>query len=151
MLEFCSWISLGFVFNGFLFVANATFNNIGAAQYATVSSFARSLLGTIPLVYLFSQQWGAVGVMAGEIAGALVFGSLALWVAFRKINKIEKRYLANQTQEDSDESLRVNDGLVGQLPFSSEKSILGQEMIDACSQESVDDCKVALQENAVKP
>ena len=155
MIEFCSWISLGFVFNGFLFVANATFNNIGAAQYATASSFARSLLGTIPLVYLFSQQWGAVGVMAGEIAGALVFGSLALWIAFRKINKIEQRYLSSQNQQAQNEdtqkeALNVSDGLVGQLPFSSEKSILGQEIIDSCSQESVEECEQALQNKPAK-
>ncbi len=157
MIEFCSWISLGFVFNGFLFVANATFNNIGAAQYATVSSFARSLLGTIPLVYILSKEFGAVGVMAGEIAGALVFGSLALWIAFRKINKIEKRYLESKDQEnmsledkEETEELNVSDGLVGQLPFSSEKSILGQEIADSCSQESVDKCQEKLQENSAK-
>lgn len=162
MIEFCSWISLGFVFNGFLFVANATFNNIGAAQYATVSSFARSLLGTIPLVYILSREFGAVGVMAGEIAGALVFGSLALWIAFRKINKIEKHYLDTKnrdakSQENKDlekgatQELNINDGLVGQLPFSSEKSILGQEIIDSCSQENIDKCQDVLQENAAGP
>jgi len=157
MIEFCSWISLGFVFNGFLFVANATFNNIGAAQYATASSFARSLLGTIPLVYILSKEFGAVGVMAGEIAGAVVFGTLALWIAFRKINKIEKHYLETRSQENKSqeekeetEELNVSDGLVGQLPFSSEKSILGQEIVDSFSQESVNKCQEKLQENTAK-
>jgi len=123
IVEYCNWIALGFIFNGLLFVANATFNNIQAAHLATVSSFARSILGTIPLVYLFALWWGPVGVLAGEIAGAAVFGTLALMVAFYRIGKLE--------DEHPPQGQQTNESAICQWPYSSEKCALGQEIAES--------------------
>ncbi len=128
IMEYCSWISLGFAFNGFLFIANATFNNIKAAHLATVFSFARALLGTIPFVYFFAIWWGPVGVMAGEIAGAMVFGSLALLMALRQVNKLENKF---PIQPELD-----GEPVINQWPYGSEKSALGQEIVECPAEEN---------------
>ncbi len=66
-----------FMFNGMLFVANASFNNLHRAHLATLFNFGRALLGTIPCVYLGARWHGAHGAIAGEAVGAVLFGSLA--------------------------------------------------------------------------
>jgi len=123
IVEYCSWIAVGFVFNGLLFIANATFNNIKAAHLATVSSFSRATLGTIPFVYFFALWWGPVGVLAGEIAGAAVFGTLALMVAFYQIGKLEDKHSPKGKQD--------NESAICQWPYGSEKSALGQEIAES--------------------
>ena len=50
---YSKWIVPGFFFNGLLFSANAAFNNMNAAYLATIFNFCRTLLGTIPFVFLF--------------------------------------------------------------------------------------------------
>ncbi len=80
-----------FFFNGCLFVANAAFNNLHHAQWATAFNFGKVLLGIVPCAYLGAQWFGAPGVLAGEAAGMLVFGVLA-WVAvFRLVARMECR------------------------------------------------------------
>ena len=81
-----------FAFNGMLFVANASFNNLHHPHWATFFNFGRALLGTIPAVYLGAQWYGARGVMAGEAIGALLFGVLAMVAAFALVNRIERRH-----------------------------------------------------------
>ena len=79
---FCTFFAGGFVFAGSLFVANAAFNNLGHPLLSTAFNWGRATLGTIPFVAV-GAQYGAVGVLAGQAAGAVVFGSLAVLVAFR--------------------------------------------------------------------
>ena len=81
-----------FAFNGMLFVANASFNNLHHPHWATFFNFGRALLGTIPAVYLGAQWYGARGVMAGEAMGALLFGVLAMAAAFALVNRIERQH-----------------------------------------------------------
>ncbi len=79
---FC-WLFAGsFMFAGALFVANAAFNNLGHPLLSTAFNWGRATLGTIPFV-AFGAQYGAVGVLAGQAAGAVLFGSLAVVAAFR--------------------------------------------------------------------
>ncbi|PIE37906.1 MAG: MATE family efflux transporter [Gammaproteobacteria bacterium] len=78
MRFFCHVLVGCFVFNGMLFVANASFNNLGKPAWATVFNFARALLGTIPCAYFGAQWFGAKGVLAGEAVGVVLFGVLAL-------------------------------------------------------------------------
>ena len=79
---FCLWVVPLTFFLGALFVANAAFNNLGRAVYATVANFGRATLGTIPFVYVGGQLHGAVGVIIGQAIGAMVFGTLAMAVCF---------------------------------------------------------------------
>ena len=85
MFLFCGPLSLLFFFNGLIFVANATCNNLGAAYQSTVINWARHTLGTVPFAALGAQWAGAAGVLIGQAAGGVVFGLLAIWLAWRVI------------------------------------------------------------------
>jgi putative MATE family efflux protein len=78
---FCSWIAASFFFMGALFVANATFNNLGRPLWSTGFNWGRATLGTIPFAW-WGAQYGPVEVLAGQAAGATIFGLLALACAF---------------------------------------------------------------------
>jgi len=80
-----------FVFNGTLFVANASFNNLHHPHWATCFNFGRVVLGTIPAVYLGAQWYGARGVMAGEALGSVVFGLLAMVGVFVLVKRLERQ------------------------------------------------------------
>jgi putative MATE family efflux protein len=81
-----------FVFNGILFVANASFNNLHHPHWATCFNFGRAVLGTIPAVYLGAQWYGARGVMAGEAFGSVLFGLLAMMGAFVLVRRLERQH-----------------------------------------------------------
>ena len=114
------WLVGGFMFNGMLFIANAAFNNLGRAYLATLFNFSRMLLGTVPLVYLFSRWYGAPGVLAGELGGAVVFGSLAYATLFWQIGRIEARHPTLAPAEEA-----VDDTV--QWPFSSPRTQMSQK------------------------
>lgn len=78
---FCSWLAASFFFMGALFVANAAFNNLGRPLWSTGFNWARATLGTIPFAW-WGAHYGPVEVLAGQAAGAVIFGSLALASAF---------------------------------------------------------------------
>ena len=79
---FCTWLAGSFLFMGALFVANAAFNNLGRPLWSTGFNWARATLGTIPFAW-WGAQYGPIHVLAGQAAGAALFGSLAIWTAFR--------------------------------------------------------------------
>lgn len=79
---FCTWIAVGFFFLGALFVATATFNNLGHPLWSTGFNWARATLGTIPFAW-WGAHYGPVQVLAGQALGSAIFGSLALWAAWR--------------------------------------------------------------------
>jgi putative MATE family efflux protein len=87
-----TWLVGGFAFSGMLFVANASFNNLHKAHLATLFNFGRALLGTIPCVYLGARWYGAPGVMAGEVAGAVLFGSLAFAAVLWQVRRLGERH-----------------------------------------------------------
>lgn len=88
-IHFLAW---AFVFNGMLFTANATFNNLHRPHWATGFNFGRTLLGTIPAVYFGAHWFGARGVMAGEALGALMFGILAMAAAFLLTRRLDEQH-----------------------------------------------------------
>ncbi len=81
---FCGPLSLLFFFNGVLFVANATFNNLGRPFYSTFLNWGRNTVGMIPLVFLGSAVMGAQGVLIGQALAGVIFGVLA-WLLARKV------------------------------------------------------------------
>lgn len=87
---FCSWIAASFFFLGALFVANAAFNNLGHPLWSTGFNWARATLGTIPFAW-WGSQYGPVEVLAGQAAGAALFGSLSLATAFWLTRQLGKR------------------------------------------------------------
>jgi Na+-driven multidrug efflux pump len=94
ILFYCHFLVGAFIFNGALFIANASFNNLHHPHWATGFNFGRALLGTIPFVYLGAHWYGAKGVLAGEALGALIFGSLAAVAAFALIARLEREHVA---------------------------------------------------------
>ncbi len=94
ILFYCHFLVGAFVFNGLLFVSNASFNNLHHAHWATAFNFGRALLGTIPAVYLGANWYGPRGVMAGEAFGAMLFGLLAIVAAFALVRRLERQHRA---------------------------------------------------------
>ncbi|WP_238991856.1 MATE family efflux transporter [Gemmobacter caeruleus] len=84
---FCGPLSLMFFFNGLIFVANATCNNLGAAFQSTLVNWGRHTLGTLPFAWWGAQIWGAEGVLIGQAAGGILFGLLAIFLAMRVIDR----------------------------------------------------------------
>ncbi|NMH64324.1 MATE family efflux transporter [Shewanella salipaludis] len=88
VLFFCSYIAVFFIFSGILFVANASFNNLGKAKYSSFFNVGKATLGTIPFVY-FGALWGGVhGVLIGQVLGSVLFGVLAVMMAYRLVERV---------------------------------------------------------------
>lgn len=85
---FCSYIAVFFIFSGILFVANASFNNLGKAKYSTLFNVGKVTLGTVPFVYLGALWGGVYGVLIGQVLGSILFGTLGVWVAYRLVDKV---------------------------------------------------------------
>ena len=83
-------------FRGFLFVANASFNNLGKAKYSTVMNFGKATLGTIPFVYYGATHYGAFGIMLFEALGAVLFGLISTVLAYNVVSKFEKSNTISQ-------------------------------------------------------
>jgi len=77
---FCTYIALTFIFNGALFVANTSFNNLGKPLYSTALNLSKATLGTLPFVYFGSEWYGALGVIYGQAVGNILFGLIAIVV-----------------------------------------------------------------------
>lgn len=84
---FCSWLAAGFLFTGALYVANAAFNNLGYPALSTLFNWGRATLGTIPFVTI-GVQFGPAGLLVGQAAGSVVFGTLAVMTAFRVVGRL---------------------------------------------------------------
>ncbi|GIT89331.1 MATE family efflux transporter [Roseobacter sp. OBYS 0001] len=95
---FCGPLSLLFFFNGVLFVANATFNNLGHPFYSTFLNWGRNTVGMIPLVLLGSSFFGAQGVLVGQAVGGVIFGVLAWWLARRVIARAPQEIAAAEAK-----------------------------------------------------
>jgi putative MATE family efflux protein len=85
-----SWLPGAMAFTGMLFVANASFNNLGRAHLATILNFGRTFLGTIPCVWLGSHWYGAPGVMAGDAVAGVVFGAIAFASVLWQVRLLER-------------------------------------------------------------
>jgi putative MATE family efflux protein len=84
---FCGPLCLLFFFNGLIFLGNAACNNLGKPLLSTAINWARHTVGTVPLALWLGGFWGAEGVLIGQAVGGVLFGLLAMWVAFRVIDR----------------------------------------------------------------
>lgn len=112
---FCVFAAGSFLFNGALFVANAAFNNLGFPTLSTVFNWGRSTLGTIPFVWLGAEYHGAKGVIGGWGLGAVLFGIVAVIVAFRVVARIG-------AMPPPDDDVRPSPPPAAQSPFSTGKA-----------------------------
>lgn len=82
---FCGPLALLSFFNGVIFVANASFNNMGHPIYSTWINWGRHSLGTWGSAMIGAQMMGAAGVLIGQALGGVVFAALALLLVRRVI------------------------------------------------------------------
>jgi Na+-driven multidrug efflux pump len=78
-------------FLGLLFVANASFNNLGFPLLSTAFNWGRATLGTVPFAYIGSVVGGPKGAMVGLAAGGLAFGIAGIVTAFWTIRLLARR------------------------------------------------------------
>lgn len=88
ILLFCRWLAPLFVFMGALFIANATFNTLGRAHFSTGLNWGRATIGTVPIVEAGATIAGAAGVLWGFMLGGVLFGLVAVWVAYRLLAEL---------------------------------------------------------------
>ncbi len=99
---FLTYIAVFFIFNGILFVANASFNNLGKAKYSTFFNVGKATLGTIPFVYLGGLWGGVHGVLLGQALGSVVFGLAGVYTAYRLVEKVRKAHEPEVEEEFDD-------------------------------------------------
>lgn len=88
MTAFCTYVALSFIFNGMMFVANTSFNNLGKPLYSTALNLGKATLGTLPFVYFGALWFGALGVLYGQAVGTVVFGLISLVVLKKHIAEL---------------------------------------------------------------
>jgi putative MATE family efflux protein len=81
-------------FLGLLFVANASFNNLGFPLLSTAFNWGRATLGTVPFAYAGSIVGGPKGAMVGLAAGGLAFGIAGIVTSFWTIRLLRRRALS---------------------------------------------------------
>lgn len=81
---FCGPLALASFFNGVIFVANASFNNLGHPIYSTWVNWGRHTLGTWPFAVVGGILAGAPGVLMGQALGGVVF-AVVCWVMVRRV------------------------------------------------------------------
>lgn len=100
VIAFCSYVSISFVFNGALFVANASFNNLGKPFYSTMLNLGKATLGTLPFVYFGAEWFGALGVIYGQAVGSVLFGVLGIMVLRKHIADLDQHLDIELEEED---------------------------------------------------
>ncbi|PIE09642.1 MAG: MATE family efflux transporter [Rhodobacterales bacterium] len=81
---FCGPLALLSFFNGLIFVANASFNNLGHPIYSTWVNWGRHSIGTWVPAVIGAQVMGAAGVLIGQALGGVVFGLIA-WMMVQRL------------------------------------------------------------------
>jgi putative MATE family efflux protein len=89
---FCFFIAGSWIFHGALFVANASFNNLGAPTLATAFNWGKSTIGTVPFALLGAEWYGAKGALTGQAVGAVFFGVAGVWAAYKVVDRVQKRW-----------------------------------------------------------
>lgn len=85
---FCGPLALASFFNGVIFVANASFNNLGHPIYSTWINWGRNTLGTWPFIIVGASVAGAQGVLIGQALGGILFAAIAYFWAMRVMNRL---------------------------------------------------------------
>ncbi len=117
MATFATYIAVTFVFNGALFVANTSFNNLGKPLYSTALNLGKATAGTLPFVYFGSLWFGALGVLYGQAVGNIVFGLIGLAVLKFHIHELRQ---TGECTVSTDPSVTC----VNSQPFCSHDAVL---------------------------
>jgi putative MATE family efflux protein len=88
---FCQLSGLIWFFISLVFVANASFNNLGYPLLSTFFNWGRATLGMIPFAYYGAYLGGPKGALIGLGAGSIAFGIAAIFTAFWTIRRLERQ------------------------------------------------------------
>jgi Na+-driven multidrug efflux pump len=91
LLFFCLVAGPMWFFIGLLFLANASFNNLGFPLLSTLFNWGRATIGTMPLAVAGANYAGPEGAIGAIAVGAVVFGTAAIAAAFRTVARLKKR------------------------------------------------------------
>ena len=142
MIQFyCTWLCIIFVFNGLIFIANGTFNNLGYPSTSTVMNLGKATLGTIPFVYFGGQWFGAVGVVAGQAVGAIIFGLIAWFWAQHILNHLGEN---KQVDKNDEEELTLTSALP-LTPFCSSRIYMCADSEESMIEQQLDQDDVGKQ------
>ncbi|MEM7427757.1 MAG: MATE family efflux transporter [Pseudomonadota bacterium] len=83
---FCAWVGPTWLFAGFQYVANASFNNLGRPHYSTLFNWSKSL-GMAPLAAGGALLAGAEGVLYGMGAANVLLGAASVYFGYRLIGR----------------------------------------------------------------
>ncbi|WP_117233262.1 MATE family efflux transporter [Vibrio maerlii] len=122
VLAFCTYVAITFVFNGTLFVANTSFNNLGKPLYSTALNMGKATVGTLPFVHFGALWFGALGVLYGQAVGNIVFGLIALVVARKHIKDLVHGSEVELDEEDPSMTC------VNTQPFCSHDAVMIEEV-----------------------
>lgn len=95
---FCHASGVLWLFLGMIFVANAAFNNLGWPVLSAVLNWGRATLGTIPFVTLGAAYAGPQGGYLSLVAGAVVFGCLAVAGSYLLVRRVANRLVPAPAQ-----------------------------------------------------
>jgi len=87
---YCRYGVSAWLFLACLFVANASFNNLGFPVLAMAFNWARATLGTIPFVTVGARYGGVQGGLIGFALGAALFGLIAVATAYFATYRLAK-------------------------------------------------------------
>jgi MATE family, multidrug efflux pump len=87
---YCRFGAAAWLFLACLFVANASFNNLGFPVLAMAFNWARATLGTIPFVTVGARYGGVRGGLIGFALGAALFGLIAVATAYFATYRLAK-------------------------------------------------------------
>jgi len=127
---YCTWLCMSFIFNGVLFIANATFNNLGFPNTSTIMNIGKATIGTMPLVYLGGQWFGALGVVGGQAIGSIIFGVVGWFWSQRILSRLgqDDQTVASEEDQRLDSALPLT-------PFCSSRAYTfadsEEDLIDA--------------------
>ncbi|RYH07608.1 MATE family efflux transporter [Tropicimonas sp. IMCC6043] len=91
---FCGPLSLLWIFNGVIFIGNASYNNLGHPFYSTWVNWGRNTLGIFPFVWAGAQIWGAEGVLIGQMVGGVPVAVASFIIAERLMRRAEVRKIS---------------------------------------------------------
>lgn len=80
---FCGPLALAYVFNAIVYVATASFDNLGKPMLTTWINWGRYTIGTIVPAMIGAWLFGAPGILIGDAVGAAIFAAIAFLIAAR--------------------------------------------------------------------
>ena len=128
VMLFCRLLALTFIFNGMMFIANASFNNLGKPKYSTWFNMGKATLGTIPFVLIGAELAGVKGILIGQALGSVFFGIASTILAFKLIN--QKEHKANSDNVFADKLTKITETTITDKTMRQTKSVTGVQVAE---------------------